>query len=374
MTLVASPHWGQEDVDAAFRFFIGRDGRHSATGLETLFRRLEGKSIGPAAVFGELLRRGCIRVFVARPTSGYAHAMYHEKFALFSDGRDTLAVTGSGNESSLAFEGSFERFETFASWRENGRLAASRFVDQFLALVRNTTVGLEVVPLAEALRRGWLQVRGSSMTDGQLLGTSQTRLEAPEVLVPFPHDLFTHQRAAIASWAASQGRGILAMATGSGKTITSLSIASRLYDGLGGKPLVIVIVAPFIHLVDQWIEVARLFGLRPLRCAEGERLWSDELSTAVFAVNSGRRPVLSLVATAATFQTPGFQRLLHRVRVPLLCIGDEAHNYGSAGMAAALPANALYRVASPRRRRSGWTRRGRRGSRTTSGRRSMPTP
>ena len=54
----------------------------------------------------------------------------------------------------------------------------------------------------------------------------------PEVLLP-PADitLFPHQSEAIRSWAKAGGRGVLEMATGSGKTITGLSLASRLYDG-----------------------------------------------------------------------------------------------------------------------------------------------
>ncbi|MEK8091632.1 DEAD/DEAH box helicase family protein [Methylocystis sp. IM3] len=81
---------------------------------------------------------------------------------------------------------------------------------------------------------------------------------------------------------------MLAMATGSGKTITALSIAARLYDALEGRSLAILIVAPFIHLVDQWIDVGAAFGLRSIRCAENEGHWRDELATAIFATNSGR--------------------------------------------------------------------------------------
>jgi superfamily II DNA or RNA helicase len=130
------------------------------------------------------------------------------------------------------------------------------------------------------------------------------------------------------------------MATGSGKTISALSIASRLYDALDGRSLAILIVAPFVHLIDQWMEVGAAFGLRPIRCAEGAGRWHDELATAIFANNAGHCPVLSVAVTSATLQSAEFQRLLRRVRAPFLVIGDEAHNYGTPKLAASLPAQA----------------------------------
>jgi DNA phosphorothioation system restriction enzyme len=167
---------------------------------------------------------------------------------------------------------------------------------------------------------------------------------APEVLVP-PADitLFAHQSEAIRSWAKAGGRGVLEMATGSGKTITGLSLASRLYDDTGAG-LAILIVAPLIHLVDQWREVARLFGLDPIRCAESRQKWQDELSAAIYTSNRGRRPVLSIAATAATLAGPSMQALLAGIRRPLLIIADEMHNYGADNALRSLPANATYRL------------------------------
>jgi superfamily II DNA or RNA helicase len=107
---------------------------------------------------------------------------------------------------------------------------------------------------------------------------------------------------------------------------------------------VILIVAPLIHLVDQWIEVAAAFGLRPIRCAQGWDHWFDELGVAIQAVNSGHRPLLSLVTTASTLASDPFQRLLETVRRPLLLIGDEVHTYGAEGTYRTLPQVDCYRV------------------------------
>lgn len=345
MVLVTSPKLSRIDLEAIRRYYAERAGEFSRFPLSELFERLRGKRLAAPALFGELLRRERLRVFIARPRHANSPAVYHEKFAIFSDGVAALAVSGSGNESALAFTASFERFEVFRSWLEPERLPVYRFQNQFAALVANETEGLEIVPLLSAYRKGWLETRSGPPTDEEQPAEPMAILtEIPELLVPFPGELFEHQRLAISRWAEAGGKGMLAMATGSGKTITALSIASRLYDALDRRSLVILIVAPFIHLVDQWIEVGAEFGLRPIRCAEGEGRWRDELATAISAANGGARPVLSIAVTSATLQTSGFQRLLARLRAPLLVIGDEAHNYGTPKLAASLPTQAAYRI------------------------------
>ncbi|MEH0198717.1 DEAD/DEAH box helicase family protein [Caulobacter sp. CCNWLY153] len=344
MTLVCSPLLSRKDLGAIKRYYIDRSASLSGESIENLFEGLVAQRISSDALFGELLRRSILRMYVARPSEAASPAIYHEKFAIFSDEAEALVASGSGNESALALKGSFERFEVFRSWIADERRATLRFESQFQAMLENRTQGLMVAPLFQAYRDGWMEVRIGTVADERAAPMVPLRVEEPELLVPFPKGLFVHQQKAISKWAEAGGKGILAMATGSGKTITSLSIAAQLHDAMDGKPLAILIIAPFIHLVDQWIEVSRQFGLNPIRCAEGEARWSGELSTAIGAVNGGQRRVLSMVATSATLQTPGFQKLLARLRAVLLVIGDEAHNYGSQKVAAALPAFATYRI------------------------------
>jgi superfamily II DNA or RNA helicase len=123
-------------------------------------------------------------------------------------------------------------------------------------LVRNETAGVEVQPLLNAYRQGWLEKRMMEGDENSDVTTVSVTPSEPEHLVQFSFPLFEHQKIARQNWARAGGRGLLAMATGSGKTVTALSIASRLYDASDGKWLAVIIVAPFIHLVDQWIEVA----------------------------------------------------------------------------------------------------------------------
>lgn len=344
MTLVTSTVLEPRDLVAIERDYIGRAAQTLPT-VDALCQALAAGSRDTAALFGAALRLSVLQVFIARPKSGVRHAVYHEKFGLFGDGTGTMAFSGSGNESGLALTGSFERHEVFGSWGDvSERRTVESMERQFDLLVRNETAAIEVAPLLHAYRDGWLERRMKPGSDDTDDSAEPVRVSEPEHLVAFPFPLFDHQKQARRKWAGAGGRGLLAMATGSGKTVTSLSIASSLYDAMDEPWLCVLIVAPFIHLVDQWIEVASGVGLAPVRCAEGSARWQDELSTAIFALNGRSRRILSIATTSATLQTPTFQEQLRRIRAPMLVIGDEAHNYGSAKIARCLPPQAAYRV------------------------------
>lgn len=344
ITLVTSTIFEARDVAAIECDYVERGPQQYPT-VEALCQALACGKRDTSALFGAALRLGLLRVFIARPRSSVRHAIYHEKFGLFGDGASTVAFSGSGNESGLALLGSFERHEVFCSWGDaSERRTVESMERQFDLLVRNETAGIEVWPLLDAYRGGWLERRMKPGRDDVDDSAEPVRVSEPEHLVAFPFPLFEHQKKARREWASAGGRGLLAMATGSGKTITSLSIASSLYDALAERWLCVLIIAPFIHLVDQWIEVAAGVRLAPVRCAEGSASWQDELSTAIYALNGRSRRILSIATTSATLQSPTFQEQLRRIRAPMLVIGDEAHNYGSTKIAKCLPQQAAYRV------------------------------
>lgn len=344
MTLITSPLLSAADLDAIERVYVGRDVSGIPSNPMAALR--SGKLPAPLA-FGHLLYTGQLQAYIAKPQSTYEQAIYHEKFGLLSDERgNTIGFSGSLNDSELALKANFERLETFSSWAsQDARRKVAVFREQFRRLVDNETSRLEVQPLISAYGKGWLRQRPmDERTQPMAKPMISTRSTSIEALVPSPRRLFEHQEQAISDWARAEGRGIFAIATGGGKTITALSLASRLFDSLGGRPMCIVVVAPFIHLVDQWREVAKEFGLDPIRCAVSEKNWRAELATAVHALNSGHRKVLSIAVTAATLQRPAFQEILGRVRVHMLVIGDEVHNYGAPRIQAALPKQATFRV------------------------------
>ena len=90
---------------------------------------------------------------------------------------------------------------------------------------------------------------------------------------------YGHQKAAIDSLENAAGSGILAIATGGGKTRTALIAATR-RQNLGDEPVLIVVLVPSRPLALQWVEAVREFDINPVLLSgpspeARERLLSD---------------------------------------------------------------------------------------------------
>ena len=166
----------------------------------------------------------------------------------------------------------------------------------------------------------------------------------PETLrLPPRLEIREYQKLAIGGWFKAGGQGIYAMATGTGKTVTALATLEALFQKVG-PPLVVIIVAPYLNLVRQWVGVARGFGLDPINCSGSRASWTASADAALFLVNSGARPVLSIVTTNSTFAETAFQNLLGRINVRTVLVADEVHNLGARALQRALPARVPLRI------------------------------
>jgi len=152
-----------------------------------------------------------------------------------------------------------------------------------------------------------------------------------------------YQQQAIASWFANKGRGTLKMATGSGKTITALAIATELYNKIGLQ--VLLVVCPYRHLVTQWARECEKFGLEPILAFEKRDSWQTRLSTQLYNVRSGNESFLAVITTNSTLISEGLQSQLKYFPEKTLIIGDEAHNLGAPRLEESLPRNVGLRLA-----------------------------
>src|SRR5262249_2265572 len=111
---------------------------------------------------------------------------------------------------------------------------------------------------------------------------------------------FEHQGRAVKAWGDAGHNGGLEMATGSGKKITAMICAHRLYQL--NKPLLIVVAAPYIPLIQQWCDEIAPFGLRPvnLTVAAGARGRAQELNRIKRRFRNGTSDVEAVVVSHRT--------------------------------------------------------------------------
>lgn len=135
------------------------------------------------------------------------------------------------------------------------------------------------------------------------------------------------------------------MATGTGKTYTALGSLAKLSKLLDEK-LAVVIVAPYQHLVEQWVEDIIKFNVNPIVAYSypGQK-WRKQFTDAVNAYNVGAINNFCIIATNATFSSDDFQDILKRFKKNFCFVVDEAHNFGAEKLSTLLPVKARYRLA-----------------------------
>ncbi len=152
-----------------------------------------------------------------------------------------------------------------------------------------------------------------------------------------------YQREAVANWFANQGRGTLKMATGSGKTITALAIATELYQKINLQ--VLLVICPYCHLVNQWARESQKFGLKPILAFEDSRSWQNKLAAGLYEAQGSDSTFLTIITTNSTLMGDSLRSQLRYFPEKTLIIGDEVHNLGAPRLGQSLPRNIGLRLA-----------------------------
>jgi superfamily II DNA or RNA helicase len=336
MRLVASPILREEDFEAIRLGLAQRNELVEARLLEGL-SRIEELSAS-AVLLCELVATDRLKVRIAVPRAG--PGIYHEKCGIFRDAQGAyVAFSGSANETVGGLVRNFEAIDIFFSW-DGTATRAKRKVENFDRLWEDQTPGLDVMQMPEAVRRKVIEVataRGSR-SGGRPRQTART-FESPPGFLPRPY-----QVNAVGAWFDSDCRGILSMATGTGKTETALAAAARLGRQLGGG-FTILVLCPYKNLVNQWADKCDAWGLKTIRCFESAADWRPAVEEAVDTLLAGGTRPLCLVSTYATAQTAAFTGIVGRLtRRPVLLIADEVHHLGADSLSGLLHPEFAYRL------------------------------
>ena len=106
--------------------------------------------------------------------------------------------------------------------------------------------------------------------------------------------------------------------------------AHRLYEG--HKPLLIVVAAPYVPLIEQWCDEIAEFGVKPvnLTTVGGAAKRASALQKLKRRFRTGLSEVEVVVVSHDTLCTPQFLDALDGFDNARLLIADEAHNLGRA--------------------------------------------
>lgn len=347
---IVSPLLSQEDIDAIQR---GYDER------EIIKNSLEREMHEPCNTseaerlnwLATLIAYGRMEIKVAFTPPQKATGMYHEKIGVLYDGDgERIAFTGSMNETTNAFHNNFESIEVFNSLTPEDYQRVHDIDSDFDALWANREPNVMVLEFPKVLKDKLVSYKKEYMD----LSLDQTELENIVELIPpavgiprIPQgvELHDYQIEALDAWAKQGYCGIFDMATGTGKTYTGLGATARLFSDK--KRLAIIIVCPYQHLVEQWVEDIVKFNMFPTigYSASKQKDWKSRLSNDVMDFRLGVIDTFCFVTTNATYSSDFVQRQLNKLGKDTLLMIDEAHNFGAYSLRKTLNPKFQYRLA-----------------------------
>lgn len=359
--LIASPRLQEQDVEAIEKGYQKRDKEAVQKVVrDALFRELNAPANDTEArhldLLVNLIAYGCLDIKIAMVKSKSAMGMYHEKMGIMEDIEgNQIAFSGSMNESGNSLVNNYEAIDVFCSWKNDfDRKRASAKFDAFRRIWNNEEQQMEVLSFPdikeEMIQKYRLTKRNPRKPKKVVtedIGVAQfVSPPTPEPKIPETVHMRDYQNRAYENWANQNYCGIFDMATGTGKTYTALAAICKLYEKLG-KDLVVIIVCPYQHLVEQWKTDIEAFGMKPIVCysASEQKDWKKRLKHRVNWCQFGSTHHFCMVTTNATFSTEYVQDLLKRLKGNTLLVVDEAHNLGSENLQCALLPNMKYRLA-----------------------------
>lgn len=348
---ITSPILSEADWQA---LYSGDSARRDPALRETLRRNIQGLAEtlekDTLSALAWMVADGVLDFKLALPRNRLDQGDFHDKFGVLTDALgNQISFNGSYNDS-IQGNRNYESIKIFCSWQSAFEPLVQEDTRRFENLWNNMDPNVRVFDMPEAARKQMLRLRTSERpyprprgAGGELLAESGIPYRSVTPSIPEHLSLRDYQLEAIEAWFEEDCKGLLEMATGTGKTITALAASVRLYGDKGR--LALIIACPYRHLVDQWYEEAKSFGYSPLRAYESRDTWLDELNEQVLAYNCRDTDNLCVIVTHATFSTEHFQKTVDRLEGPTALIADEAHHLGSETNRRRLPQKVEDRLA-----------------------------
>ena len=314
-----------------------------------------------------LIRNERIDIKIIAPKGGIGIA--HSKYGLFSDGINTVSFEGSVNFSYAALVQNMESMTIACDW--NGKADEARVNDtrvSFNNIFEGNDTSLEYLSAQDVKTRMVSNFKSKEISElledeakllaekdlsnlpitvHHAINKAKERVRAAiekknkqQVVVslephfPFPTGPREYQIEAFEKWKNNDPaqRGLFAMATGTGKTLTSLNCLLQIYIKTHFYKAIILV--PTITLVNQWEDECRKFGFTNIVkvCSKNSN-WRNEVDAIKLNEQLNELYSFIIISTYASFGRDNvFQQLTSfsaKTTRRLLLIADEAHNIGS---------------------------------------------
>lgn len=320
-----------------------------------------------------LIRNDRLGIRIVAPKDGIG--ISHTKTGVFSDGMNKVGFDGSCNFSRSALIDNIESLTVTCDWDGNTAAATINEIknefelvfngkdenvvfvptDKVKTHIANSFKNKELKDLLEdeyrfiqqdvakkslpkTVIRALDKAKNKVETEIEKIKQQGEKIEMIDFGKPrFPYESGPreYQKQAFENWKNNKQRGMFAMATGTGKTITSLNCLLEIYNRLGYYKAIILV--PTITLVEQWeIECKKFNFSTIIKVCSKYNNWKSAVANLrlIEMTNADNNLSYIIISTYASFvRSNVFMELNQFPKNKLLLIADEAHNMGGGLMA-----------------------------------------
>ncbi|WP_413828347.1 MULTISPECIES: DEAD/DEAH box helicase family protein [unclassified Methanobrevibacter] len=252
------------------------------------------------------------------------------------DLKHCIIFNGSNNETAAGWKYNIETFNVFKGGEDDKFMI--EYINDFPQLWNGEHENLIVMDIPEADKNELIKRAPSSIEELNKIVLNKTYHKDKKNRI-----LFNHQKDAINSWFKNNNKGIFEMATGTGKTYTSLNCFKKLYEK--NDKLITVIACPYSHLIEQWKKEIESFNFDNIKLIfGGNSNWKKDLNRIVRHIKRNKLKKTIILTTHKTMSKDFFIEKINEINADLLLIADEMHHLASENYSKGLIDNYNYRL------------------------------
>ena len=275
----------------------------------------------------------------------YTPGMFHMKVGILNDGNNLISFSGSINESANGWMHSVEEIKVFKEWQKGQQEYVYEDVKEFDKFWNNQAKKSQTYDLPDAIKYELIKIAPESIDELKIVNSPTESISTKTVE---KKELFDHQKIALEAWKENNFHGILAMATGSGKTITSLFASN-----MAPKSTITIMCVPTVPLIQQWEEEIKKFDKSSSIIIAGTEKsnWKELLGPklAPYRLNSDLTKIQNrtyVLCTNKTASNTNFVNLWNDIPSKYIqLIADEVHHLGAPDLQYIFNINSSRRLA-----------------------------
>lgn len=280
--------------------------------------------------------------------------MMHAKIWVFDTPSGPVSIHGSGNATYSGLMRNFEQLVLSRSWdsaqSQDIISAYEKRFDEFWNGARDDSVTIQ---LNEKTLRDIYSSTKSHAEDIDLSSLLEAikdnmdeKIKTAKLTIPawlnYDAGDYKHQGVAIKNWLQNGNKGTLEIATGGGKTLTSLVCASKALSRHDNA--ILVIAVPTKPLIKQWANDVEKFGIQPMITEGVSSTNIRKMLTSAFRKQRVMGGHDVIVITHDALKNVELMNVFTKYKGSLMLVGDEAHNLGAMSFAQNPPSFFQYRL------------------------------